>query len=171
MDRILKSDPRSCFAQFCFPKTLDPETGEELPEVVLPSGRYTAFQRERLGVTNYAKLNDKQQRRLALDPSFAGMLRAHGKAKPMYVWCDDLREIPGYALASSNMTTRLSQENALLRAQIRNLGAEPVSVERPPVNGPRVLTDSDPRASITDEKGEQVGPLKFKDDVLGGVEK
>jgi len=136
--RILRADPRLAQFSIRYPSIIDPEHPEVvLPEVVLPAGKSYASQWAR-GITNFVALDDAQQRRLAVDESFQSMMKANGKKGAPYMWRDDLGGvIPDYALPQGSIITKLQQENARLRAELRKneipvpagIPAEPVAVK------------------------------------------
>jgi hypothetical protein len=109
-------------------------SGEVLPEVVLPRGRYAQIEIDRDHKRPAMELTDAQKRRVEADEVVMSMFLPHGTKKPAYHWAS---EMPTRWRNRGDRINQLEQEVAQLRNELRKAGlpvpaavaapAEPVS--------------------------------------------
>ena len=93
--------------------------GRDLPEVVLPRGKYSATETAR-GRRPVVELDEAQVARVEADEVVTRMFNPHGnKGKIGYRWLDHM---PSQYRTAGDEVVRLQQENATLRAELRKHG-------------------------------------------------
>ena len=131
-------------------------TGEVLPEVVLPRGRYAQIEIDRDRKRPCMELSDAQKRRVEADEVVMSMFLPHGTKKPAYHWAT---EMPARWRNRGDRINQLEKEVAMLRNELKKAG---LSV---PAASPAVVEP----VSKADE--ELLDPLTFDaslDDVIKG---
>jgi hypothetical protein len=109
-------------------------TGEVLPEVVLPRGRYAQIEIDRDHKRPCMELSEAQKRRVEADEVVMSMFLPRGTKKPAYHWAS---EMPLRWRGSGDRINQLEKEVAMLRNELKKAGivvpaaapvpAEPVS--------------------------------------------
>jgi hypothetical protein len=94
-------------------------TGEVLPEVVLPRGRYAQIEIDRDHKRPAMELTDAQKRRVEADEVVMSMFHPHGTRKPAYHWAT---EMPARWRNRGDRINQLEQEVAMLRNELRKAG-------------------------------------------------
>jgi hypothetical protein len=133
-------------------------SGEVLPEVVLPRGRYAQIEIDRDHKRPAMELTDAQKRRVEADEVVMSMFLPHGTKKPAYRWAS---EMPTRWRDRGDRINQLEKEVAMLRNELKKAGiavpaASPVPVEPVPKADEGLLDPLSFDASIEDVVKDRV---------------